>query len=638
MTLPELLPPEGDPAPDHAPWQGRFPSISIGVLGCLAALVAFLQINDSQSESDSLRFQRLVERVATRIADITHRYEYGLRGGRGLFAAAGHVTAREWQLYIASHGLESEFPGALGFGVVRRVPRVGLRRFEESVRADGLPEFRVDTAGDAPEVLPITFIEPLERNIYVLGQDIGLRPEARQAAELAMLSGRPALTSPIRNLRDNEQWGFLYFVPCYAKDAPIETEEQRRAALECWIYAPIVMDRLLSGIATQVEYQVDFDIFDETSEDARTSFYDRNGAREAATPVQARDDEPGRHFVAYRTLEIGQRRWRVCVSSLPAFHAGTQGWLGWIVLEGGALAALLLALFVHWLGSQRARAENLVEQRTRELRLQNQSLEAALVRADAATKAKSEFLANMSHEIRSPMTAILGFAQLLHDPHCGPEQRNEYLRTINSNGNHLLSLFDDILDLSKIEACRMAVESRACSPVEIVDDVVERFSQRARTKGIALVVSWPAALPERILTDPARARQVLENLLGNALKFTEQGEVRIESSFEESLGQGSFWICRVQDTGIGMDERQLERVFEPFTQGDGSATRRFGGSGLGLPISRRLTELLGGGLTGEGKPGRGCTFTARFATGPLEGVRRMRSEELRAQRATATQA
>jgi len=636
MTLPELLPPEGDPARDHTPWQGRFPSLSIGVLGCLAALVAFLHINDSQSESDSLRFQRLVERVATRIADITHRYEYGLRGGRGLFAAAEHVTAREWQLYIASHGLESEFPGALGFGVVRRVPRMDLRRFEETIRADGLPEFRVDTAGDAPEVLPITFIEPLERNIAVLGQDVGLRPEARQAAELAMLSGRPALTPPIRHLRENEQWGFMYFVPCYAKDAPIETEEQRRNALECWIYAPIVMDRLLSGIATQVEYQVDFDIFDETSEDARSSFYDRDGAQ-AGGPSAALDDGSGRHFVAYRTLEIGQRRWRVCVSSLPAFHAGTQSWMGWIVLEGGALAALLLALFVHWLGSQRTRAEALVEQRTRELRLQNRSLEAALGRADAATKTKSEFLANMSHEIRSPMTAILGFAQLLHDPQCSAEQRNEYLRTINSNGNHLLSLFNDLLDLSKIDALRMAVESRACSPLEIVDDVVERFAERARTKGIALVVNWPAALPERILTDPARARQVLESLLGNALKFTEQGEVRIDSSFEETAGQGSFWVCRVQDTGIGMDARQMEQVFEPFTQGDNSATRRFGGSGLGLPISRRLTELLGGGLTGEGKPGQGCTFTARFATGPLEGVRRMKSDELRAQRTRATQ-
>ncbi len=632
MSSPDDLSAQGDPARAAAPWRIRLPSLSIGVLGSLAALLAFLHIHESEAESDSLRFQRIVERVASRVAEITRRYEYGLKGGRGLFAASEQVTPPEWQRYVASHGLSSEFPGALGFGVVRRVKRADLPRFEEQIRAEGLPGFRVQTAGSAPEVLPITYIEPLERNIGALGQDIALRPEELETATLAMLSGRPALTAPIRHLREDGQWGFMYFVPCYAKDAPIETEEQRRDALEGWIYAPIVMDRLLAGIATQLEYQVDFEIFDESWSGARTPLYDWDGDLQGGAPVDALERREGRRFVGRRTLEIGQRRWTVCVSSMPAFNANTQSWLAWVVLEGGVLASLLLGLFVRWQTTQRARAEALVARRTHELREKNRSLEAARARADAATRSKSEFLANMSHEIRSPMTAILGFAELLRDPLCSPQERTEYLRTIHSNGNHLLSLINDILDLSKIEAGQMTVETLPCSPVQIVDEVVDLLSQRARAKGIALEVQWPEAVPERIQTDPVRARQVLVNLLGNALKFTERGEVRIESSFEELPGEGPYWVCRVHDTGIGMDEQQLGQVFEPFTQADGSTTRRFGGSGLGLPISRKLCELLGGGLSAECVLGQGCTFVARLATGPLEGLRRVSATEQRARR------
>jgi len=632
MSSPELAHPEGDSEPRQPPWRSRFPSLSIAVLGSLAALVAFLHIHDADDEQDSMRFQRLVERVASRVSEITRRYEYGLKGGRGLFAAAGQVSASEWQRFVASHGLATEFPGALGFGVVRRVPRAELAHFEEQVCAEGLAEFRVHTSGNAPEVLPITYIEPLERNIGALGQDLALRPEELEAAEQAMLSGRPALTAPIRHLQESEQWGFMYFVPCYAQDAPVETEEQRRAALVGWIYAPIVMDRLLAGIATQLEYKVDFEIFDGAWSGARTPLFDWDGDLQSGAPLSALERREGRRFTAVRMLEVGQRHWTVCVSSLPAFNANDQSWLAWIALEGGVLASLLLGLFTRWQGTQRARAEQLVEERTRELVQKNRSLEAARALADAATRAKSEFVANMSHEIRTPMTAILGFAELMRDPQCTSQERTEYLRTIHSNGSHLLSLINDILDLSKIEAGQMTVELIPCSPLEIVDEVVDLLAQRARAKGIHLTVTWPELVPERILSDPLRARQVLVNLLGNALKFTERGEVRIESSFEEPGDEGPYWVCRVHDTGIGMDEQQIHQVFEPFTQADTSTTRRFGGTGLGLPISRKLTELLGGGLGAECVLGKGCTFVARIATGSLAGVRRVDAREQRIQR------
>jgi signal transduction histidine kinase len=595
MRLPDDTSAEGGTPPGTALWRSRFPALSIGVLGCLAALVAFLHIHDSDAESDSLRFQRLVDRVASRVAEITRRYEYGLRGGSGLLAAAEHVGPAEWRRYVSSHGLQTEFPGALGFGIVRPVPG----------------------RGGAPEVLQVTCIEPLERNAGALGQDLGLRPEARLAAEQAMQTGRPTLTVPLPDLQEGGHWGFLFFVPCYEEGAPIDTEEQRRSALVGWIYAPIVLDRMLAGVAAQLEYQVDFEIFDETWSGARTPLYDWDGDLLAGMSIDALERREGRRFVTHRTIEAGQRRWTTCVSSLPTFNSSRSSWMGWLVLEGGVVASVLLALFVRGQQTQRERAERLVEARTRELREKNRSLEAARAAADEATRAKSQFLANMSHEIRTPMTAILGFAELLRDPRCSAEERSEYLSTIHGNGNHLLSVINDILDLSKIEAGRLEIESIACSPRAIVEEVLAWFAPRARAKELTLRASWPAHVPERIQTDPVRARQVLVNLVGNALKFTERGEVHVESSFEERPSGGAYWVCRVHDTGIGIDPARLEQVFEPFTQGDSSTTRRFGGTGLGLPIARKLAVLLGGGLSARSAPGQGCTFEARIAAGTL---------------------
>jgi len=305
MRLPDDAQAGGGPSRRAPPWRGLFPALSIGVLGCLAALVAFLHIRDADAESDSLRFQRLVDRVASRVAEITRRYEYGLRGCSGLLAAADHVGAAEWRRYVDSNGLQSEFPGALGFGIVRRVP----------------------SPGGGPDALALSCIEPLERNAGLLGQDLGRRPEARQAAELAMSSGRPALSAPLPALLPGAHRGCLYFVPCYAQGAPVATEEQRRSALEGWIYAPIVMDRLLAGIATQLEYQVDFEVFDETWSGARTPLYDWDGDLGSGMSIDALERREGRRFVEHRTLEAGQRRWTACVSSLPAFHSGRSGWI-----------------------------------------------------------------------------------------------------------------------------------------------------------------------------------------------------------------------------------------------------------------------------------------------------------------------
>jgi signal transduction histidine kinase len=251
----------------------------------------------------------------------------------------------------------------------------------------------------------------------------------------------------------------------------------------------------------------------------------------------------------------------------------------------------------------------------------NSELSLAKERAEAANRAKTAFLANISHEIRTPMTAILGYTDLLLDPERHAEDRAEWMRTIRRNGDHLLSLINDILDLSKIEAGKLEIEWRSCAPAEIVRDVLALVSRSALDKGLELRVEYAGPVPATIRTDPTRLRQILVNLVANAIKFTSEGSVLVVVAHEPA-GEKVPSRLRVDviDTGIGIPRHKLQSIFEPFSQGDVSTTRKYGGSGLGLTISRKLARILGGDLTARSRPGRGSTFRVTVETGDLAGI------------------
>jgi two-component system sensor histidine kinase EvgS len=290
------------------------------------------------------------------------------------------------------------------------------------------------------------------------------------------------------------------------------------------------------------------------------------------------------------------------------------------------IAVMVVLIFLYWNRKlsrevdERIRSETALRRSEDELRSAKQDAERLARQAEAASLAKSEFLANMSHEIRTPMNAVIGYSDLLSNTVKDPQQRN-YLNAIRAGSRSLLMLINDILDLSRIEAGKMRLDYSAVSVRRLLSDVRHIFDLRATEQGISLEVSVDSRMPAAMRLDETRLRQVLFNLVGNAIKFTHQGGVTVRATATPQVDDEadasqrtlkSQLVVTVQDTGIGIPEDQQQQIFDAFEQQEGQSSRRYGGTGLGLAISRKLVRMMGGELQVESEPGNGSTFTVRL--------------------------
>ncbi|MFM9886454.1 MAG: response regulator [Burkholderiales bacterium] len=339
------------------------------------------------------------------------------------------------------------------------------------------------------------------------------------------------------------------------------------------------------------------------------------GVREVIGDALWADVEPNlKAALAGETVNI--ERERIDQKGNPIWHSGQHVP---DVNEDGAVVGTYTVFFDI---TQRALAERALHESQNELLVAKET-------AEAASKAKSQFLANMSHEIRTPMNGVLGMAELLLDTKLDPKQRR-IAQTIHRSGGALLGIINDILDFSKIEAGKMSIEHVDFDLRQLGEEVLELLADRAAHRGVELTCQISDELNPVFAGDPLRLRQVLTNLVGNAVKFTERGEVSVEIlpapaaqlrardvNADDAPSVGI--LARVRDTGIGMSEETLARLFAAFSQADGSTTRKFGGTGLGLAISRQLVEMMGGNIGAESQPGKGSTFWFTVRLDPAKG-------------------
>ncbi|OCX29169.1 MULTISPECIES: CHASE domain-containing protein [Bradyrhizobium] len=577
----------------------RIQVLVILVVGFGASLLAYnVGVNFDNARARASFERAAGDRIAAVHSSISSTIG-SLRALASFFEATGDVTDEQFRRFVSP--LLAVHPGVQAYEWVPRVEqreRAAMERGATGMR----PEFRITerdssgtmvSAGKRDIYYPVYFAEPLSGNRAAVGFDLFSNEARRAAIEQAVKSGAPQATARITLVQETgNQYGFLVFVPVF------QFGDGDGGALRGLVIGVFRIGDVIGRATDQSgrEDGIEVKVWDRSAPPQESLLFPRG----------AGSSQPGGglQISTSRDLNVGGRRWEIVASATPAYLAREGSPFRFAFVAAVVLVTINLAWILH----RRFMFEDEVIARTAEMR-------SARDEAQQANRVKSNFLATMSHEIRTPMNAIIAMADHLLEGELLPAQETS-LQIITKSSEHLLHVINDILDLSKLEARKIEFEKRTISIEKTISSVVNMLSTNARDKGITIHSQIAENVPDNVVGDPARLRQILLNLASNAVKFTEKGGVTIRVAAEEGVrGPIVPLVMTVSDTGIGMSEGAIENLFTEFWQADNSISRRYGGTGLGLAITRRLTTQMGGSISVKSVPGEGSEFTVKLPFG-----------------------
>lgn len=604
--------------------RARFAAGLLGAATLLASGFAFVAVTSAEEARERRGFEGAALAAEGRIQSRIQRQSSDLRAVSGLFTASEHVHRAEFRAFVENQRPAETQPGVRAVAYLQRVPRAELDAFVARARADGAPGFAVRSPGtDAAatdDLFVTTYVEPMAGNEELLGLDVGSLRASRSALEAAEDRGRTTISAAVpgaptptvvfyRAVRAAPSPDPGAPPPAAGRPPPAVPPAAPAPDAVGWVAAIVDVQAFLGDALASIAPGIDVEVFDMGPGVQPTLLYDGDhhlgGPTDVARGARYRD----RKHVRDTVLTPGGRTWTVRTSALPSWSDGGETPLRWVVLGLGAVVSALVVLVVAAATRTRSLAQRLTERATGHLERQARELSAARDDAMAGARAKSDFIAAVSHEIRTPLNGVLGTSQLLLDAGL-PVEPAEQVRTIRSSAQALLAILNDILDVSRMEAGKLELVNEPFDLREAVEEVLDLLVPTAAAKGVELVLRWAPDAPSTFVGDALRWKQVVLNLAGNAVKFTERGHVLVDARPGATPSGERGIELRVEDTGIGIPRDRLSALFRRFAQADPSSSRRHGGVGLGLLITRLLVERMGGAVDVTSEVGRGSTFRA----------------------------
>jgi signal transduction histidine kinase/CheY-like chemotaxis protein len=500
------------------------------------------------------------------------------------------------------------------------IPRVEFQdrpRFEASgghYIFEGDPA-KLRRAPDRPFYLPVQFVYPAFQKSVIVGFDVNGSAGCRRALALTQKSGEPALTEKYRVVEQTaDGYGVIAFLPV-SRRVSGDGQPVLAGFAASVTQVPDVVE---SGLRRIIPRGLDLYVFDRSAPPAKQLLYYHPSPTGTKRGEVASEPLLANTIHEQIAVSVGGRDWSFVFVPTPEFIGEAHSWRPWILLGIGSLLTFAVVSYLLLHVSYNKKTLGLLNS----LENVNRQLAAARDEALEVSRSKSQFLANMSHEIRTPMNGVLATTELVLDTGLTYEQR-ELISACHVSGQQLLAILNDILDLSRCESGKLTLEQVPFDLQSEVSGVLKLYGVIAQQKGVALNLHWSDDAQRWVRGDPTRLRQVLTNLMSNALKFTDDGSVSLTVSSGGNPRERARMRFIVEDTGVGIPPETLPNLFSPFVQGDGSTTRRYGGTGLGLAICKQLVALMGGSIDVHSQPGKGSRFVVHVELERADPLRQL---------------